>query len=155
MVGADQGTHLCPILLPMERKWKRSSKMGAHSLSQLSSPPSFSSLHTAWDNEWMKFCWGNKKERWKRMSFPWWLRKAKCLIKKSNGRTHMTNRVQSVTGSTELHAAVSKLAAKILGLFCGHLTVEGGFVCSFNVWWVTGFVHHTLRFFFFPSTQPG
>lgn len=53
----------------------------AHSLSQLISTSSFSSLHAAWDSKWIKFYTGNKKERWKRMFLPWWLWKVKRLIR--------------------------------------------------------------------------
>lgn len=72
----------------------------------------------------------------------WWLWKAKP----SGSAAH--NRVFRTT-----HAA-SKLPAKTLGAFCKHLTVEGGFICGFNVWWMTGFVHQRLLSWF-PSTQPG
>lgn len=146
LVGARQGAHPCPSLLPMERKWKRRrrSRTGAHTLSQLRSTPGFFSLRAAWDNKRMKFYTGNKKEGWKRMSFPRWLWKVKSLIR-SQMEEYTRNAVQAVT---ELHTAVSKLPAKILGMFCGLLTVEGCFICSFTIWWVTGFVHQTLWFLF-------
>lgn len=63
--------------------------------------------------------------------FPMMVRKGQVSGQKSNGRIHMTNTVQAVKGCPELHTMVSKLPAKILGMFC--LTVEGGFMCSFNI----------------------
>jgi len=61
--------------------------------------------------------------------FPTIIIKGQVSDQKSNGRIHLTNAVQAVKGCPEIHTAVSKLPAKILGMFCGHAAVEEGFIC--------------------------
>lgn len=78
--------------------------------------------------------------------------KGQVSDQKSSGRIHPTNDVQAEQG-VQNDSASRKLPAEMWELFCVHLTLERGFIHSSDSWWVTGFVHQTLRFLFLIYSQ--
>lgn len=152
-VWEHQGAH--PTSMPKlpsreregrQRRRKKGRRMnGAHKVSSSSEvPPGFPSLNAAWDSNQMKFYTGNKRKRWKRMPFPWWQWKIKCLIRKNAPNKWCTG----WTACAERHSALRKLPTEKREVFYVHWTLERGFIYSSDRWWVTGFVHQTLRFLF-------